>query len=279
MANDKISEYEVTATTINQGSFFDISQDLGGGVFQTQKLPANILTDMVTSVNIYNSDGILTSNRILDGFNRNLSFIKIGAFLLDTIDGSTLRDAEGGIIEINETVTMYSPSYIGLNSAGNAQLTATSNMQLQSTSGDVLINANADSKNIYFSTSPNGSVVIGSSNDPDSEVLLPVNGMIKYSESLNQFRFRENGIWRTFSAGGGGGSSVIFTSIPVSISGGVAASFSAQVATAGITTVYHIQIVEDLTGELITGDVTVNYDSKEVSSLSAIDVRVLVSGV
>lgn len=61
----QINEYLYTATSVTDFDWLDLDKDLGGGAFQSQKLPPSVLSDFITSSlptpsNIYNSDGTIT---------------------------------------------------------------------------------------------------------------------------------------------------------------------------------------------------------------------------
>ena len=83
--SEKISEYPITATTLEVTSLLDISQDLGGS-FQSQKLPIQLLFDTFGNGNLYTTDGTLTENRVLIGGAYDLTFTKLGSYKTDALD-------------------------------------------------------------------------------------------------------------------------------------------------------------------------------------------------
>lgn len=68
----EINQYPDTAVTVETGSWFDIDQDLGASVFQSQKLSLAVLRSAIG--NIYVSDGQLTETRAVDLDDHSLQF-------------------------------------------------------------------------------------------------------------------------------------------------------------------------------------------------------------
>lgn len=81
----KIHEYAVTAATVEAGSFFDIDQDLGGGMFQSQKVPLSVM--QVAIGTLYCADGQLKESRQVDLDGKTLQFLngQVGFGLAPTL--------------------------------------------------------------------------------------------------------------------------------------------------------------------------------------------------
>lgn len=69
----EINQYPDTAVTVETGSWFDIDQDLGASVFQSQKLSLAVLRSAIG--NLYVSDGQLTEPRQVDLDGKTLQFL------------------------------------------------------------------------------------------------------------------------------------------------------------------------------------------------------------
>jgi hypothetical protein len=69
----EINQYPVTAGTVEDGSWFDIDQDIGGGNFQSQKLSKAIM--QVALGTFYCADGQLKESRQVDLDGKTLQFI------------------------------------------------------------------------------------------------------------------------------------------------------------------------------------------------------------
>lgn len=121
-------------------------------------------------VNIYNNDGILSNSRTVSGNGNSLSFIDLDEFNITSEN----------VVEIFSTDD-------SVHLAGNG----------------LLLESISNSGNVVVSTTTGGAFIVPNSNNPDIDVTIPSNGMIKYSNSANEFRFYQNGAWRTFSTGGG----------------------------------------------------------------------------
>lgn len=85
----QINEYLYTATVVENTDFLDLDKDMGAGVFQSQKLPPDVLLSYITDnmpddVNIYNSDGTVTGNRTVN-LNTNKLIFADGNLYLATI--------------------------------------------------------------------------------------------------------------------------------------------------------------------------------------------------
>ena len=52
MANEKTSEYDITVAEFEDTDLLDVSKDIGGGDFQSQKMPAAILRDFYRSASV-----------------------------------------------------------------------------------------------------------------------------------------------------------------------------------------------------------------------------------
>lgn len=95
----QINEYPVTAVGINAGSFFDIDQEIAPLVYESQRLPASILIGL--GANIYNIDGVLTGNRVVDGGNFILKFQNLKDFQVDSNQVNISANNVGGNVNLN----------------------------------------------------------------------------------------------------------------------------------------------------------------------------------
>lgn len=93
----QINEYLYTATIIENTDFLDLDKDMGAGVFQSQKLPPDVLLSYITDnlpddVNIYNSDGTVTGNRTVNLNTNKLIFADGNLYLATTgVTGGAFR--------------------------------------------------------------------------------------------------------------------------------------------------------------------------------------------
>ena len=80
----QINQYPLTATQINNEDYYDVDYWTGSG-YESRKISgASLIALLGASVNVYNSNGTLTSNRIIDGATSfKFSISKILAMLTD----------------------------------------------------------------------------------------------------------------------------------------------------------------------------------------------------
>ncbi len=102
--SEKITGYPNAATSIVAGSFLDISEEIAPLVYESKKLPTQLLLDL--GENIYNIDGTLDSDRLLQGDNNafGLGLTKLKHFQLDAIEVSI---ASSGV---DKNVTVITPN-------------------------------------------------------------------------------------------------------------------------------------------------------------------------
>lgn len=73
MSVQNINGYQIERFSIGDDDFFDIDW-LDGAVYQTAKVKGSVIKALAAGVNIYNSDGTLISDRVLDGDGFALAF-------------------------------------------------------------------------------------------------------------------------------------------------------------------------------------------------------------
>jgi hypothetical protein len=73
MANQKIHEYVVERFSIGDDDYFDIDY-YDGAVYTTAKVKGSVIKALAAGLNIYNSDGTLLSDRVVDGDGNTLTF-------------------------------------------------------------------------------------------------------------------------------------------------------------------------------------------------------------
>lgn len=95
MANEKISQYVNEVVTLADTDLFDVSDDLGGGSFESKRLTWANLRSQVD--NLYNIDGTLAAARQVDQDSNTLGFIngKIGIGVAVPTLGRLQIDGEG----------------------------------------------------------------------------------------------------------------------------------------------------------------------------------------
>ena len=201
MADIAISDLAVTATGVSPTDLFVISKDIGGGLWQSQKVPGQVILDLFTVVNLYNNNGQLTSARTVDGnaANYDFSILNIGAFTVNTNAGVEIEDVGGGKLDISDSIESYSPSGTTSQSDGAINTISLLDNNLKSTNGNVTIESTSSSKNISLVTNANGAVVLPVGADPETDILTPIDGMMKYSNLRGGNVFRENGAWVRYS--------------------------------------------------------------------------------
>ena len=197
MAEEKISELPVTAIALNAGSFMIISQELGGQTYESQKLPIEVLTDLLEVANLSNTEIELTGNRSIDGSrsNFNLTIENVTELTLEALETITLSSSTGDEIVLAEGLEITSPTSIQISSTGNTVVGSAGSAFITSTNGDVNITTSSSSKNIVLSTNANGALVLPSGADPRTNILAPLNGMAVYSVAEGSNIFYENGVW------------------------------------------------------------------------------------
>ena len=132
--SEKITGYPNAATSIVAGSFLDISEEVAPLVYESKKLPAQLLLDL--GENIYNIDGTLDSDRLLQGDNNafGLGLTKLKHFQLDAIEVSI---ASSGV---DKNVTVITPNtgalIIPSSSDPDVQITAPVEFMLKGDSTD-----------------------------------------------------------------------------------------------------------------------------------------------
>jgi len=97
--SEKISGYPLTAASIIAGSFLDISEEVASLVYVSKKLPAQLLLDL--GDNIYNINGVLTGNRVVDGATNILKFQNMANLQIDVDAVIIGASAAGGNIALN----------------------------------------------------------------------------------------------------------------------------------------------------------------------------------
>ena len=83
MANQKIHEYLLEKFSIGDDDYFDIDF-YNGSSYETAKVKGIVIKALASAINIYNSDGTLTADRILTGSNFELLFQSLGAFIVES---------------------------------------------------------------------------------------------------------------------------------------------------------------------------------------------------
>lgn len=73
MANQKIHEYILERFSIGDDDYFDIDY-FDGTNYTSAKVKGSVIKALATAINIYNTDGTLTADRILDGDGNTLTF-------------------------------------------------------------------------------------------------------------------------------------------------------------------------------------------------------------
>ena len=103
----EINTYPVTAATIEAGSFMDIDQEISPGVFESQKVPLSVLLSAIG--NLYVVDGLLTSDRVIDGDSNELTIINVKEFYAKSNAVATIEgDTNVNIISNAVTITSLS---------------------------------------------------------------------------------------------------------------------------------------------------------------------------
>jgi len=132
-------------------------------------IQANLAEGVLT--NIYTDDGILiNSDRTLTGNSFGLTLDQLQFYLVNVV--SSYTETIGGVKATNVT---------GVFSETSAGRTITST---------------GAGNNILLVTDVDGAFIVPGSADPDTEITAPVNGMLKYSTSREEFRLYEDGVWR-----------------------------------------------------------------------------------
>lgn len=149
MANDKINEYVVEATSFNNGSYFDIDQLVAPATWQSQKLP---FSAMITQFgNIYNYDGTITEQRTLNGDSKTkgLFFIDLQTFTVraaaleyeSDVDIKLIAGATGALIlpsDVDPSANVVTPEEFMVK--GNT------------TSNDLMVYVNGTWENVAFNS-------------------------------------------------------------------------------------------------------------------------------
>lgn len=73
MSTQNINGYEIERFTIGDDDYFDMDW-LDGSEYKTAKVKGSVIKSLAVGVNIFNSDGTLTGDRILDGDGKSLTF-------------------------------------------------------------------------------------------------------------------------------------------------------------------------------------------------------------
>ncbi len=185
-----------------------------------------ITSDLSGLVNttIYTGDATIAGDRTVSGagYTRSIDFDSISNFNvyannieLDSSNNPTgaVFLSAGGVAVLesyNASVAINAATTIAQTSAGNFTATSTAGEvgltafgKGRFTSGDTLA-LTSTGANVEVITSAEFALVVPEDADPDTNVLTPLNGMIKYDSTDDEFRFREAGAWRTFSVAGGG---------------------------------------------------------------------------
>lgn len=73
MSTQNINGYEIERFSIGDDDYFDMDW-LDGAVYKTAKVKGSIIKALASGLNIYNSNGTLTGDRIVDGDLNSLTF-------------------------------------------------------------------------------------------------------------------------------------------------------------------------------------------------------------
>ena len=82
MSNQNINGYEIERNSIGDDDYFDIDW-LDGAVYKTAKVKGSVVKALASGVNIYNADGNLTGDRVLDGDDFALAFNQLRKFTMN----------------------------------------------------------------------------------------------------------------------------------------------------------------------------------------------------
>ena len=83
MSNQQINKYNDEQTFINDSDWFDIDAFLGTDNYESRKVSIGTIKAQLGGgggANLYNSDGTLTGNRLVNGLANDLKFRNVGTF-------------------------------------------------------------------------------------------------------------------------------------------------------------------------------------------------------
>ena len=97
MSNQQINKYDNEQTFINDSDWFDIDAFLGNDTYESRKVSFGTIKAQLgggVSANIYNSDGTLTEDRLMNGLANDLKFRNVGTFQVYDTDITILQGSE-----------------------------------------------------------------------------------------------------------------------------------------------------------------------------------------
>ncbi len=97
MSNQQINKYDNEQTFINDSDWFDIDAFLGNDNYESRKVSFGTIKNQLSGgggANIYNSNGDLTGDRVLNGLNNDLKFRNLAFFQVFDTEVTILQGKE-----------------------------------------------------------------------------------------------------------------------------------------------------------------------------------------
>jgi hypothetical protein len=112
-----IHNYPIESLTFNDDDFYDIDFFNGSG-YETRKIKGSTIKAGIQASlgTIYDSDGVITGQRLVDGATNNLAFLNIRQFLMSTVP--QIAGEYGMLLEVNTDLIDANDFYFQISETG-----------------------------------------------------------------------------------------------------------------------------------------------------------------